>query len=250
MRTVLRSSILSSSLAFALVASSAHAITDPAQSPQQPPPQQTNPDGSAVVMSQPGQQPGQPVMMQQPPPQRMGVWAQARLGGGVEWHGTHVDGSGTVQTGPRGNAFAMIAGGYQLPNRIGFSVYGGGRYLFSRICDGNRRCTGDPGTGVLDIEIGLLIRYTALEQSRLHPVAEIGGQIHIMPAPQAFGFGYGGQLSAGIEFDVTSNFSIDAMLRGQLFLSGWGTTVRGSAYDVDGLFGFRIEPMLGATLYW
>jgi hypothetical protein len=232
MHTALRPNVLCSFFVATAIAGSAHAITDPAQSP--PPP-----NGNVVVMGQAGVQ-QQPVqVVQPPPPPRLGIWAQGRIGGGLEWHG--LVGPGTA--GARGNAFAMIAGGYTMPNGVGFSLYGGGRYLFSPICDNVRNCTGAPGSGVVDVEIGILVRYTALAQARLHPIAEAGGQIHILPIAAGLGFGYGGQLSLGLEFDVTANFSIDLLARGQLFVTGWPTPMRD-------LLGFRVEPMLGATLYW
>jgi hypothetical protein len=230
MRTALRASALSSFALTSALAGSAHAITDPSQ-PQQDPNQ-----GNVVVMGQPGQPaPGQPAVVQQPPPPRLGIWGQLRAGGGVEFHGL---------PGPRGNAFGMLAGGYNLPSGVGFSLYAGGRYLFNRICDGDGDCTGPDGSGVLDIEVGLLLRYTAFPQSRLHPVGEIGGQIHILPAPAAFGIGYGAQAGVGLEFDLTPSISFDAMLRGQLFVTGWSNASR-----VNDLLGVRVEPMIGMTLY-
>jgi hypothetical protein len=227
MRSALRASALSSFIMVSTVAGAAHAITDPAQSPQQPPP------NGAVVMGQPGQ-PGQPVQLQQPPPQRMGVWLQARAGGGIEFLG-----------GTRGNAFASVAGGYVLPQGIGFTVYGGGRYLFAPICDSVSRCTGPAGSGVLDIEIGLVLRYTALPDARLHPVGEIGGQVHILPAPNAFGIGYGGQVAAGIEFDLTASLSFDVLARAQLLVAGWD-----NRSAISDMLGVRIEPVLGLTYYF
>jgi hypothetical protein len=214
-----------------MVASSALAITDPSQQPQQPPPN----GGNTVVMGQPnqGMQQG-PV--QQPPPQRMGFWLQARAGGGVQFMG-----------GTQGNAFGSIAAGYIRPEGFGVTLYGAGRYIFSPVCNsGGVNCTGSGG--LLDVEIGIVGRYTALPQSRLHPIAELGGQIHILPFENGFGFGYGGQLAAGIEFDLTESLSLDVLARGQImyayFARGPGVA------DVGGFLGGRIEPVVGLTLYF
>jgi hypothetical protein len=212
-----------------MVASSALAITDPSQQPQPN-------NGNVVVMGQPVQQ--GPV--QQPPPQRMGVWLQARAGGGIEFMG-----------GTQGNAFGSIAAGYIRPEGFGVTLYGAGRYMFSPVCnslDVGRGCTSSTGAGLLDVEIGIVGRYTALPQSRLHPIAELGGQIHIMPFENGFGFGYGGQLAAGIEFDLTESLSFDVLARGQLLYAYFARA--GSAADVGGFLGFRIEPVLGLTLYF
>lgn len=234
MRSAIRTSALCSLIAVSMVASNALAITDPSQQPQPN-------NGNVVVMGQPQQ--GQPVQqgpVQQPPPQRMGVWLQARAGGGVEFMG-----------GTQGNAFGSIAAGYIRPEGFGVTLYGAGRYMFSPVCnsvDVSRGCTSSTGAGLLDVEIGIVGRYTALPQSRLHPIAELGGQIHIMPFENGFGFGYGGQLAAGIEFDLTESLSFDVLARGQLFYAYFARA--GSAADVGGFLGFRIEPVVGLTLYF
>lgn len=231
MRSAIRTSALCSFVAASMVASSALAITDPSTQPQPN-------NGNTVVMGQPQQ--GQPVQqgpVQQPPPQRMGIWLQARAGGGVEFMG-----------GTQGNAFGSIAAGYIRPEGFGVTLYGAGRYMFSPVCntDATRGCTGSGG--LLDVEIGIVGRYTALPQSRLHPIAELGGQIHIMPFENGFGFGYGGQLAAGIEFDLTESLSLDVLARGQLLYAYFARA--GSASDVGGFLGFRIEPVVGLTLYF
>lgn len=231
MRSAIRTSALCSFVAASMVASSALAITDPSQQPN---------NGNVVVMGQPQQgQPMQQGPVQQPPPQRLGFWLQARAGGGVQFLG-----------GTQGNAFGSVAFGYIRPEGFGVTVYGTGRYMFSPVCnsDVSNGCTSRVGAGLLDVEIGVIGRYTALPQSRLHPIAELGGQIHIMPFENGFGFGYGGQLAAGIEFDLTESLSFDVLARGQLFYAYFARA--GSAADVGGFLGFRIEPVVGLTLYF
>jgi hypothetical protein len=220
MQRASRAAALSSFVILSLSAASAEAITDPSQSP----------DGTAVLVGQPSPPPpNQPMMA---PPPRIGAWLQARAGGGLQFMG-----------GTQGNAFGSLAGGYVMPNGVGFTGYGGARYLFSPTCNGG--CTGPAGAGYLDIELGLILRYTALPQARLHPVGEIGGQIHVMPAQQAFGLGYGGQLAAGIEFDLTDSLSFDALLRGQVLVTAWNNSSR-----VGDIIGFRVEPVVGLTYYF
>jgi hypothetical protein len=225
MRSAIRTSALCSFIAISIVASSALAITDPAQ------PQPNN--GSVVVMGQPQQGPVQP-----PPPPRLGLWLQARAGGGIQFLG-----------GTQGNAFGTLAAGYIRPEGFGVTLYGTGRYIFSPVCSSvGGGCTSASGAGLLDIELGVVGRYTALPQSRLHPVAEVGGQIHILPFESGLGFGYGGQLAAGIEFDLTESLSFDVLARAQLFYAYFARA--GFLTDVGGFLGFRIEPVLGLTLYF
>lgn len=208
------------------------AITDPSQAPPPPPNQ-----GGPVVMTQPTQAPpnGQ-VQVQQPPPQRLGLWAQARAGGGIDFFG-----------GTHGSAMVQVGGGYITPQGFGITLYGSGRYMFSSPCSSPTSMTGCASNGgLLDIDIGIVARYTALPQARFHPVAEIGGQIHVMPGENYFGFGYGGQLSLGGEFDLTDSLSLDVLLRGQLFYAAFASR---SLADW-GALGLRIEPMVGLTYYF
>jgi hypothetical protein len=219
-----RAAALSSFVIVSLSAASALAITDPSQPPE----------GTAVVMGQPPPPPqGAPAQVMGAPPPRIGAWLQARAGGGLQFMG-----------GTQGNAFGSLAGGYVLPQGVGFTGYGSARYLFSPTCSG-ANCTGAAGAGYLDIELGLILRYTALPQARLHPVGEIGGQIHVMPAGRAFGLGYGGQLAAGIEFDLTDSLSLDALARGQVFVTAWS-----NSSGIPDLIGVRIEPVVGLTYYF
>jgi hypothetical protein len=223
MRSAIRTSALCSFVAVSIVASSALAITDPAQ------PQPNN--GSVVVMGQPQQ--GQPVQqgpVQPPPPPRLGLWLQARAGGGIQFLG-----------GTRGNAFGTLAAGYIRPEGFGVTLYGTGRYIFSPVCGSSYSgCTSASGAGLFDLEIGVVGRYTALPQSRVHPVAEAGGQIHIM-YESGFMFGWGLQLAAGVEFDLTESLSFDVLARGQLVIPYFGAI---------GDLGLRLEPVLGLTLYF
>ena len=212
------------------IASTSFAITDPSQ-PQQPPPP-PNQGGPVVMTQQPNQPPANQVQMQQAPPQRLGLWAQARAGGGIDFFG-----------GTHGAAMVQIGGGYITPQGFGLTLYGSGRYMFGSPCNGVL-CASNGG--LLDIDIGIVARYTALPQARLHPVAELGVQIHVMPGDNYFGFGYGGQIALGGEFDLTDSLSLDILLRGQLLYAGFASRTLSDF----GLLGLRVEPMIGLTYYF
>lgn len=232
MRSAIRASALCSFAAVSVLAGNALAITDPAQQPQDPNAGQPVVMGQPQQGAQPGMQPGmQQGPVQQPPPQRMGVWIQARAGGGVQFMG-----------GTQGNAFGSIAAGYIRPEGFGVTIYGAGRYIFSPVCNGVCNDTG----GFLDIELGIVGRYTALPQARLHPIAELGAQVHIMPSA-SFGLGAGVQLAGGIEFDLTESLSLDLLLRGQFLWATYGERSRGFPGE---FLGGRIEPVVGLTLYF
>jgi hypothetical protein len=210
------------------LAATSFAITDPAQAP--PPPNQGQ---APVVMTQQQQPMPNQVQVQQPPPPRLGLWAQGRVGGGIDFFG-----------GAHGAALGQVGGGYITPNGVGITIYGAGRYMFSPPC-ALGTCASTNG-GLLDIEIGIVARYTALPQARLHPVAELGAQLHLMPGENHFGVGYGGQLAVGAEFDLTDSLSLDVLARAQLFYAQF----RSPTHTDFALIGFRIEPMLGLTYYF